>query len=243
MSFKWMIFTVAVFLFSLHSFSQTTLYAHAGMNTAEIRFLNYSDLDYTNVVLRFSSETPRWLTADTLSCDAIPRYSKQNALTSRRLAAHFFFYLADTSTNKDETVFLDLVVNNEIVSRTPLRIIYNKNGISSLTNSLSKREVVKSAREDAKPTRYALHQNYPNPFNPTTTIQFDLPDPAFVSVVIYDLLGREIRTLVKEFYDAGYHRVAWNGTNDEGIKISSGIYFYQFKANNVVQLLKMNVVK
>ena len=74
------------------------------------------------------------------------------------------------------------------------------------------------------PEEYALHQNYPNPFNPTTTLRYDLPEDATVSVVIYDMMGRQVRTLVSGQASAGYHSTLWNGTNDLGSTVSAGVY-------------------
>jgi hypothetical protein len=82
------------------------------------------------------------------------------------------------------------------------------------------------------PDRYALGQNYPNPFNPTTLIPFALPEASFVSLVIYDLLGRKIRTLVSdELMSGAFHTVVWNGRNDDGHPVSSGVYLYRINAN------------
>ncbi len=79
--------------------------------------------------------------------------------------------------------------------------------------------------ENAKqPLEFALHQNYPNPFNPNTTIAFDLPQEAEVSLAIYDLMGREITTLVNGYRDAGCLNVEWNGTDKSGRMVASGIY-------------------
>lgn len=76
------------------------------------------------------------------------------------------------------------------------------------------------------PTIYALHQNYPNPFNPTTTIHFDLPEPALVTMQVYDVMGREVATLIEgEEYDFGQQSVEFNGED-----VASGVYFYRLLA-------------
>ena len=66
------------------------------------------------------------------------------------------------------------------------------------------------------PEVFALHQNYPNPFNPITTLRYDLPENSYVNVTIYDMLGREIRTLVNSTQDAGFKLVICDATNDYG---------------------------
>jgi len=93
------------------------------------------------------------------------------------------------------------------------------------------------------PEKFVLHQNYPNPFNPTTHIQFDLPKAVDVKLVIYDIMGRKITTLVNTHMEAGYKNIVWNGTNDYGNKISSGIYIYRIIAGNNIETMKMSYIK
>lgn len=88
------------------------------------------------------------------------------------------------------------------------------------------------------PNQFSLYQNYPNPFNPVTNIKFGLPEKINVQLKIYDLLGREVETLVNGVIDAGVHTVDWNSSN-----FASGIYFYEMKAGNFTDVKKMIVVK
>jgi hypothetical protein len=85
---------------------------------------------------------------------------------------------------------------------------------------------------------FELCQNYPNPFNPTTTINYSIPQNDFVKLSIYDMLGKEIETLVDEEKPAGNHRVDFNGS-----KLSSGIYFYQLNAGLYMMIKKMILLK
>ena len=93
------------------------------------------------------------------------------------------------------------------------------------------------------PTVYALEQNYPNPFNPTTTLRYDLPEDATVSVVIYDMMGRQVRTLVSGQASAGYHSTLWNATNNRGQSVSAGLYLYTIHAGDFRQTKKMVLLK
>ncbi len=83
------------------------------------------------------------------------------------------------------------------------------------------------------PEEFALQQNYPNPFNPTTTIRFSLPVNSDVKLVVYNMLGQEVATLLNEQISAGTHSIVWNSSNTNGVKLSSGIYFYELKANGI----------
>jgi hypothetical protein len=97
--------------------------------------------------------------------------------------------------------------------------------------------------------KYSLSQNYPNPFNPTTVIVYYLPDigyqPAEVELTIYNVLGKQVRTLVKERQYPGEHRAVWDGEDDEGNDVASGIYFYRLKVSGVdfVKAKKMTLIR
>jgi len=90
---------------------------------------------------------------------------------------------------------------------------------------------------------YALHQNYPNPFNPTTILRYDLPEDTQVRITIYDIMGREIRTLFNNQQSAGYKSVVWDATNDLGQPVSAGMYLYRIFAEEFVQVKKMVLLK
>ncbi len=97
--------------------------------------------------------------------------------------------------------------------------------------------------ETPLPQSYALEQNYPNPFNPTTTIRFALPEDGSVSLKIYNAQGQLVRTLVSDSYQAGYHNLEWDTTNDAGLKVASGIYFYRLVSGDFQQVKKMLLLK
>jgi len=82
--------------------------------------------------------------------------------------------------------------------------------------------------EPGVPSVFALAQNYPNPFNPSTTIRFDVPSRSFITLVLYDMLGREVTTLAKGEYSPGYHRALLNGAN-----LASGVYLYRMISNSL----------
>ncbi len=88
------------------------------------------------------------------------------------------------------------------------------------------------------PTVFSLYQNYPNPFNPTTTIKFDLPKSAFTKITVYDLLGREVVTLINEKMSAGSYDVVWDAKG-----YASGTYIYKIEAGEFTSVKKMTLVK
>ncbi|HAP34665.1 MAG TPA: hypothetical protein DCQ28_01530, partial [Bacteroidetes bacterium] len=88
------------------------------------------------------------------------------------------------------------------------------------------------------PTEYSLGQNYPNPFNPSTKISYAIKEQGFVSLKVYDMLGKEVRTLVNSVHEAGYYGIDLNGSN-----LSSGVYFYQLRAGSFVDTKKFILMK
>lgn len=95
------------------------------------------------------------------------------------------------------------------------------------------------------PKAFALNQNAPNPFNPATAISYSVPDGASLAVnlTVFDIRGKLVRTLVSEVKNAGTYTVFWDGTNESGTKVSSGVYFYRMKAGSFVQTRKMVLLK
>lgn len=112
---------------------------------------------------------------------------------------------------------------------------YSSIGIlSSLTTSVKSEDIVDN---------FEILQNYPNPFNPTTTIQVNIPENSNVSVNIYDLLGTKIKTLYDGSINSGKYLMVWDGTNYQGLKVSSGIYIYQLRSSEINIIKKMQIVK
>lgn len=93
------------------------------------------------------------------------------------------------------------------------------------------------------PTDYALSENFPNPFNPQTKIRYQLPQKGNVVLKVFNLLGQEIRTLVNEDKSAGFYEVQWDGTDNLGQGVSSGIYVYRIQAGDFIQTKKLAVLK
>jgi hypothetical protein len=93
------------------------------------------------------------------------------------------------------------------------------------------------------PKTFSLSNNYPNPFNSQTTIEYALPKESKVKIVIYNVLGQRVKTLLDQREPLGYKRVVWDGKNQNGETISSGIYFYRIEAEGFVQSKKMLLLK
>jgi hypothetical protein len=103
--------------------------------------------------------------------------------------------------------------------------------------------VIKDGLDGQLPKGFALYQNYPNPFNPATSISFDLPKAAMTELTVYNLLGREVRCLISSNLSAGSHTVVWDGRDNNGKAVSSGIYMYRLRAADHISDRKMIFLK
>ena len=107
-----------------------------------------------------------------------------------------------------------------------------------LDNALTTLFLTSVKRLEGVPKEFTLYQNYPNPFNPTTTIRFEVPSSGFVSLKVYDVLGREVKTLVNEVKRIGRYEVRFDASG-----LASGVYFYRIKAGSFAKTMKLMVVK
>ena len=101
-----------------------------------------------------------------------------------------------------------------------------------------------SAQDEAiLPITFAMHQNYPNPFNPVTSVRYDIPITSQVDISIYSLLGQKVKTLTSSIHQPGFYSTQWNGTNDMGSSVSSGVYICKINAGPYTSINKMILMK
>lgn len=93
------------------------------------------------------------------------------------------------------------------------------------------------------PTRFELGANYPNPFNPTTTLHYDLADAGQVRLIVYNVMGQQIRVLVNQPQEAGGYRVEWDATDASGQRVAPGLYRYRLVAGDQAAVGKMLLIK
>lgn len=106
------------------------------------------------------------------------------------------------------------------------------------------RSIVQLSSTVLRPNTYALYANFPNPFNPSTSIEYALPEASPVQIAIYDILGQQVRELATHsLQPAGFYQLTWNGLNNSGQGVASGIYFYRLKTPSFAQTRKMTLVK
>ncbi len=95
----------------------------------------------------------------------------------------------------------------------------------------------------ALPTAFALGQNYPNPFNPDTQIRYDLPKDSQVQLRVFNMMGQEVRTLLNESMPAGSHEIRWDGRDQSGVRVATGVYVYVIRAGDFAQSKRMTLIK
>jgi hypothetical protein len=102
---------------------------------------------------------------------------------------------------------------------------------------------VNDRSENYIPNHTILFQNYPNPFNSQTVISYQIKSAAKVNLEIYNILGNKIQKLVDEYKSTGYYNVSWDGKDENGLQVPTGIYFYRLKTNNYTQTKKLLIIK
>ncbi len=199
------------------SFSQHAVPLAAGNNIIELVVVNASAIEAANIIVTVTS-APEWLKFTALKSEI------QNLKSNETAIARFTFSVEKSAPiNKPEEVTF------------------------TITHSTGERRTKTLLLQVSPPEKFELFQNYPNPFNPTTAISYSLsPNPSplgrgvwvRVTLKIYDMLGREVETLVNEEKEAGNYSVKFDAGN-----LPSGIYFYKLQAGNFSEVKKMMLLK
>ncbi|OGU27849.1 MAG: hypothetical protein A2057_07450 [Ignavibacteria bacterium GWA2_35_9] len=160
----------------------------------------------------------------------------------------------ETASVYDWELSLDLAVGlfefkgdkleaEEILDRLSTKFTDNdtEEAITFIRNQMSNgsnegKEFSKRAEETGVPDKYELLGNYPNPFNPTTTIKYALPNQSSVELIIYDIMGREVKTFNISSQPSGYQNIVWDGKNENGSSVASGVYIYKLQIKSLENL-------
>ena len=138
------------------------------------------------------------------------------------------------NADRDQEFEVKIESGFDYVNNVPVEDVrYQINGVLKLSGRIT----------STLPVSHSLQQNYPNPFNPATTIPYALSDRSHVSLKVYDLLGREVRTLISEIQTPGVYQAIWDGRDNRGALVSSGTYFYRIHVGNFIRSKKMILLK
>jgi hypothetical protein len=164
--------------------------------------------------------------------DSVNSSSRAWSRIAKGTTGSYYYFLTCSSLR---TAPNDCGIANVLTATTS----YQSFGTWSIQGSLLK----PGSASNGSPSTYALEQNFPNPFNPTTQIRYGLPMQSNVKLTIHNVLGQEVARIVDEDQDAGFYEVQWEGKNQEGTAVASGVYFYRIQAGNFVKISKMLFLK
>ncbi|MBX7151510.1 S8 family serine peptidase [bacterium] len=142
----------------------------------------------------------------------------------------------------DATTVDSLVIDWPNTNHT--RTVYTNLAVDKFYTAKENGQILSKSPRTKIPEVFSLEQNYPNPFNPTTSIHYELSQKAKVTLKIYNVFGQEVKTLIAgKDHVAGRYDVEWNGRNDQGNQVASGIYFYRLQAGSLNKVMKMTFIK
>jgi hypothetical protein len=156
-------------------------------------------------------------------------------------------FISGSSQWKLHTWYLtDALFMNQENGQSDFRVDGTGGGFSYINRILigTMTPIIPTGVEDENmPFRFHLDHNYPNPFNPTTTIRYEVGKLADISLKIYNVRGQLVRTLVNAKQAPGQHQVVWDGNDNMGFRVSSGLYIYQYSAGDFLRTYKMMLIK
>jgi hypothetical protein len=202
---------------------------------AEVSFQNVSELKAFDFSLAFDSEKLEFLSVNGLGEELTLVRTEE---TGELLVAKAFregdefdgiIRVNFTSTGKAGDSMMSLVAGN----------LADESYMANMIDEAN----LGTFRVEALPTVFALDQNFPNPFNPITTIRYSIPTDAHVELVIINLNGQVVRTLVNSDQRADFYNVVWDGRNQNGEEAASGMYFYRIQADKLSDIKKLMLIK
>ena len=213
-------FLLSLFLVSGDVFAESipSIQLHMGENEVTLNYSNSWIMDIRNAkVLIDSQKLPVWLDIKTESSAVTIPVGSKSALLK------FVIYVRNVPNDETSTVIPYIIQDSEgNIWKQGLRVFIGG---------------------DIRPYRYELSNNVPNPFNSTTTIQFTLENKERTSLYIYNSVGQLVRKLVNASYHPGSYVVVWNGCDDNGRRVSSGVYFYKLNAGSFSSIKKMALLQ
>jgi len=223
MIFKHFIFILFLALLASNILAEETptILLNEGTNEISLSVFNNKNMDITNVKIEVDKKKlPSWLT--------IPETNQKIDVPRGRIGVEKFcltFEVIDPPLDACAEIPYILKDNNGNEWNFVVNVQLDSN-IESIPKTVN-----------------ALYENFPNPFNPITTINYSLKKEGLAKLVIYNSLGQEIRTLVNDHQKAGIHTVQWDGRNNNGQQVSSGLYLYQLKVGSFIKTQRMMLVE
>ncbi len=223
---------------------QTAEELNEAMRTVDFELNSSSSLRFSNLYYVLNPEL-----ADSLSEDEAVsfRLELMNSATEEIMGVFDEITFNKNNLEKYENISYEINCSDILQGSYYLRLVSEVSGEAEYNLGLIQNDVSEIAKKnyvnasyygDKVPSTYEISQNYPNPFNPATTINYQLPQNGFVTLKIYDILGKEVATLVNEQKNQGRHSVNFNASH-----LASGVYLYQLRVNDYVSSKKMLLLK
>jgi hypothetical protein len=175
--------------------------------------------------------------------DVITAKTESGLLVGEALVNNKGWFLLHVYGDDKTTSHVDGAVPGEELTFEVNGVAAGVSGNARWAEQESNELTVFAAGANPLPTDFALLQNYPNPFNPSTTIQYRLAEASEVNLTIYNVLGQQVRSLVAGVKEAGTHTIEWDGRDDNGSTVQSGMYFYRIQTPSFTEAKKMTLLK
>ena len=232
--------------------------------TAQRSIIDWSDPNnlqpYYTSLIHIRDENPAlqqggFMRLKTTAGDSVYAYLRMSGNDRVIVVSNFFSNEVNTILDVPaDTLHLDSTKTwyaNDVLNSTTQPVTAQSLGSFGVNLAPYQSEIIELANSpltavDEKPVtprRFRLLQNFPNPFNPTTTIQYEIPKQERVTLEIYDVLGQRVATLVNGMLQPGEYSAVWRGTNNEGIHVATGVYFYRLRAGDFLSVKKMLLLK
>lgn len=151
--------------------------------------------------------------------------------------------IIQTDLPKSQLTF-EWTAPQNVTELAKIRVYQDGAGYDYISGNFSIQEIITSVQaQNEYQKTFDLYSNFPNPFNPTTTIGFSLPEAEFATLIVYDITGRKISEIMSGEMMQGVHSVVWDGADDAGNKVSSGLYFYRLQAGEFTKTQSMTLVR
>lgn len=208
--------------------------------TLPIQFSNVTNLASVDISLQFDSQLFTLKNIEPTSLLSGMQMNHKSSVGEINVAIAGTDYIAADG----DVLLLTFDVNKDIKGSEKssfefARVLLNETDFTALAKT---DEIILSG----KPIEFSLNQNYPNPFNPSTTIRYEIPEDGYVTISVYDVVGKLVTTLVDEQKDAGFYSAVWNGRNGSGDEVGNGIFFYKITVKgktNFTDVKKMLLIK
>jgi hypothetical protein len=221
---------------------------NSGTSSSSI-YSSITDIDPVYLPIDNTSNVIAAYTVNTIDND----YTGLNLTLSKKATLSFSYNAQELSAAGVENKNLKLISiddNSTATEITSAKFNYTTKTVSFSTTEPtgvyvieSEQRSITATQAETDPEKFTLEQNYPNPFNPSTNISFSLPTKSNVKLRIYSIIGCEIRVLANSEFESGNYTITWDGRNNFGNKVASGIYFYKLESDFGTVTRKMNLIK